>query len=85
MFFWKKVQEGGMFVVDRTSSGRLWVYWELIDSILAFWFQVPDPPFADERRAVIACELVENSNLSFARLTIRGATGFERTRVGEFR
>ena len=66
MFFGKKVQEGGVFVVDRTSSWRLWVYWESIDSILAFWFQVPDSPSAAERRAVIACELVESSDLSFA-------------------
>ena len=66
IFFWTKVQEGRVFVVDRTSKGWLWIYWEPIDSILAFWFQVPDPTPADERRAVIAFELVESSDLSFA-------------------
>jgi hypothetical protein len=34
--------------------------------MLAFWFQVQDPTPADERRAVIAFELVESSDLSFA-------------------
>ena len=66
MFFWTKVQEGGVFVVDRAYEGRLWIYWEPIDSILAFWYRVPNPPSADERRAVIAFELVESSDLSFA-------------------
>ena len=57
-----------MFVADRTPKGRLWIYWEPIDSILAFWFQVPDPIPADERRVVIAFELVESSDLSFSQI-----------------
>jgi len=38
MFFVTKVQEGGAFVVDRTSQGRLWIYSEPIGSIAAFDF-----------------------------------------------
>ena len=38
MFFWMKVQEGGVFVMDRTSQGRLWIYPEPIGSIVAFNF-----------------------------------------------
>ena len=38
MFSGTKVQEGGAFVVDRTSQGRLWIYSEPIGSIAAFNF-----------------------------------------------
>jgi len=36
MFFCKKMQEGGVFVMDRTSQGWLWIYPEPIGSIVAF-------------------------------------------------
>jgi len=38
MFSETKVQEGGVFVVNRTSQGRLWIYSEPIGSIAAFDF-----------------------------------------------
>ena len=38
MFSGTKVQEGGVFVVNRTFQGRLWIYSESIGSIVAFNF-----------------------------------------------
>jgi hypothetical protein len=38
IFFCKKMQDGGVFVVDRTSQGRLWIYPEPIGSVVAFNF-----------------------------------------------
>jgi len=32
------MQDGGVFVVDRTSQGRLWIYPEPIGSVVAFNF-----------------------------------------------
>ena len=51
MFSWTKVQEVGVFVVDRTSQGRLWIYSEPIGSIAAFnfGFRARHLPTNDER------------------------------------
>jgi len=51
MFSGTKVQEGGVFVVDRTSQGRLWIYFEPIGSIAAynFGFRARHLPTNDER------------------------------------